>query len=82
MGRLAQVLVGEDPPLDLDKGCLALDHGAGGGVSPRSTKKSSKLELRDKVGGLGGGASVRKSRGPALPCRVCGARRGRETKIL
>ena len=38
MGRLAQVQVGEDPPLDPDKGRLALDHGAGGGASPRARK--------------------------------------------
>ena len=64
-----------------NKGRLDLDHGAGGGASPRGTKKSSKLELRDKVGGLGGGASVRTSRGPALPCRrVGGTWRGRKTK--
>ena len=47
----------------------------------RCMKKSSKLELRDKVGGLGGGASVRTSRGPALPCCcVRGTQRGRRTK--
>ena len=65
----------------LNKGRLDLDHGAVGGASPRGTKKSSKLELRDKVGGLEGGASLRTSRGPALPCcRVGGTRRGRRTK--
>ena len=38
-GRLARVHVGEDPPLDLNKGRLALDHGAGGGASPQVQKK-------------------------------------------
>ena len=64
-GRLASVLVYEDPPLDLEQGTpWTLDHGAGGGALPRCTKKSSKIELWDKVGELGGGASVRTSRGP------------------
>ena len=43
---------------------MILDHGAGGGASPRGTKKSSKLELRDKVGGLGGGARCEDVEGP------------------
>ena len=33
-GRLARVHDVEDPPLDLNKGRLASDHGAGGGASP------------------------------------------------
>ena len=47
-----------------NKGRLDLDHRAGGGASPRGTKKSSKLELRDKVGGLGGGARCEDVEGP------------------
>ena len=49
-GRLARVHDVEDPPLDLNKGRLASDHGAGGGPLPRARKKSSKLELKGEVG--------------------------------
>ena len=75
-GRLARVHVGEDPPLDLNKGRLASDHGAGGGPLPRAQKKSSKLELKGEVGRSRVARVVRTSRGPVLPC--CRMRRTRE----
>ena len=77
---LPQVHVGEDPPLDLEEG-MPWFWTTGRVRELHLGKKSSKLELRDKVGGLGGGASVRTSRGPALPCCcVRGSRRGRRMK--
>ena len=37
-GRLARVHDGEHPPLDLNKGRFASDHGAGGRPSPQARK--------------------------------------------
>ena len=81
-GRLARVHDVEDPPLDLNKGRLASDHGAGGGPLPRAQKKSSKLELKGEVGRSRVARVVRTSRRPVLPCcRVRGTRRGSGTKF-
>ena len=42
-GRLASVLVGEDPPLDLEQGTpWILDHGAGGGLHLGARKNLPK----------------------------------------
>ena len=50
-GRLASVLVDEEPPLDLEQGTpWTSDLGANGGASSRCTKKSSEIDLWDKTG--------------------------------
>ena len=47
MGRLASVVVGEDPPFGSEaRDAFGLrTNGAGGEASPQSTKKSSKIDL-------------------------------------
>ena len=84
MGRLAQVHVSENPPLDSEQGTPCFGPRGGWGSFTSGTKKSSKLELRGRVGRLEGGARCEDVEGPcsALLPRVWGSEGERNENLV